>query len=258
MKESVLVSSIFLKRDILLLFCVSTWKKMESAECTVRGEMAWYAKEVPRKSCLDGVYMKAYYWYANSQPIIVCKIRPRGIPTEEVIIKWLIKSNYKMLNDFWYILIHCSVITSSLRFWNGCLPRTQHPSGKRGSSAGNGCPSLGALKMHIPACSRLTAGFSCAVVSVECTVGDFYGEWSEGSSRPYGREEWMHVVMRASDWLPGGPFSLKAYVGWADGEQALGALIIHGRWKQKPRCFGQMQTAITGPKLRDMVVFHTA
>lgn len=91
--------------------------------------MAWYAKSVPRKSRVDGVYVKAYYWYANSQPIIVCKIRPRGIPTEEAIIKWLIKSNYKMLNDFWYILIHCSFITSSLRFWNGCLPRTQHPSG---------------------------------------------------------------------------------------------------------------------------------
>lgn len=152
--------------------------------------MARYAKEVPRKSCLDRVCVKAYYWYANSQPIIVCKIRPRGIPTEEVIIKWLIKSNYKMLNDFWYIRIHCSVITSSLRFWNGYLPRTRHPSGKRSSSVGNSCPLFWSFENSHSCLFQVTAGFSSrALVSAECTVGNFYGEWSEGSSGPYGREK---------------------------------------------------------------------
>lgn len=45
-----------------------------------------------------------------------------------------------MVNYFLYVLIHCSVITSSLKYCNGCLPRTQHPSGKHSSSACNNCP----------------------------------------------------------------------------------------------------------------------
>lgn len=45
-----------------------------------------------------------------------------------------------MVNYFLYVLIHCSVITSSLKYCNGCLPRTQHPSGKHSSSASNNCP----------------------------------------------------------------------------------------------------------------------
>lgn len=128
-----------------------------------------------------------------------------------------------MLNDFWYILIHCSIITSSLRFWNGCLPRTQHPSGKRSSSASNGCPlflelwKLTLLPVPVP-----TAGFfSYSVVSVACTTGDFYGEWPRHSSWSYGREEWIQVLIQSLDWLLGVPFSLQVYVEIVSAEQAV-------------------------------------
>lgn len=164
-----------------------------------------------------------------------------------------------MLNDFWYILIHCSVITSSLRCWNGCLPRTQHPSGKRGSSASNGCPIFWSFE-NSHSCLFQVDSWLLFLCCGQCWMHHrgFLCRVVQGSSCPYGREEWMHVMMQALDWLPGVPLSLKGYVSWADGEQALGPLIIHSCWKQRPRESSQMQRALTGPKLGNIVVFHTA
>lgn len=164
-----------------------------------------------------------------------------------------------MLNDFWYILIHCSIITSSLRFCNGCLPRTQHPSGEHGSSAGNGCPLFLEIS-NSHSCLFQVDSWLLLLCCGQCWMHHWVFLWrvTQGLFMPIW-ERRMNTCFDASftlaSWSPAQPASL---VSWADGDQALRPLIIHGYWKQRPRESSQMQRGITGWKLGDVAVLHTA